>query len=138
MIATESESSHQTALFQWAAIQLSTWPELKWLHHIPNGGSRGDSARSRMIRGAQLKAQGVKSGVADVSLPVKRGCYSGLYIEMKRPGVRPVKPTSTGGVSDEQADFGEFVKAQGFLWAVCYSWHDAAQLIEQYLGDDNG
>ena len=80
-----SEAAHQTALFAWAALQLQRWPELRWLHHIPNGGSRGDTAQGRQIRGAQLKAQGVRTGVADLCLPVKRGAYSGLYIEMKKP-----------------------------------------------------
>ena len=70
---SDSEAAHQTALFAWAALQVKRWPELRWLHHIPNGGSRGDDAKSRAIRGGQLKAQGVRTGVSDVSLPVKRG-----------------------------------------------------------------
>src|SRR5574343_479576 len=101
---SDTEAAHQTALFAWAAVAMNhgfdianAWadglnpavqerkepaiPELKWLHHIPNGGSRGNDVRSQQIRGAQLKAQGVKSGVSDVFLPVKRGQFSGLYIE---------------------------------------------------------
>ena len=128
-----SEAAHQTALFAWAALQLQRWPELRWLHHIPNGGSRGDSAQSRAIRGGQLKAQGVRTGVADLCLPVRRGEFSGLYIEMKKPAEKPVKATSKGGVSDEQAEFGAFVKAQGFSWCVCYSWEEAAEVLQQYL-----
>ena len=53
-----TEAAHQTALFAWAALQLQRWPELRWLHHIPNGGSRGDTAQGRQIRGAQPQAQG--------------------------------------------------------------------------------
>ena len=103
------------------------------LHHIPNGGSRGDDAKSRAIRGSQMKAQGVRTGVADVCLPVRRGGWSGLYIEMKKPSEKPVKATSKGGVSDDQAEFGAFVQSQGFGWIVCYSWEDAAAVIEQYM-----
>ena len=108
-------------------------PELKWLHHIPNGGGRGDSAKSAMIRGGQLKAEGVKAGVADLFLPVRRGQWPGLYIEMKKPAVKAKKEGILGGVSDEQKQFGDFVMAQGYGWMVCYSWREAAQAIEQYL-----
>lgn len=128
-----SEAAHQTAVFAWAALNYQRWPELHWLHHIPNGGSRGDDAKSRAIRGGQLKAQGVRTGVADLSLPVKRGIYSGLYIEMKKPSEKPKREGSKGGVSDEQAEFGAFVKSQGFRWCVCYSWEEAVKVIEQYL-----
>jgi len=128
-----TEAAHQTALFAWAALHAKRWPELRWLHHIPNGGSRGDSAQSRAIRGGQLKAQGVRTGVSDLSLPVRRGAWSGLYIEMKKPTEKPKREGSKGGVSDEQAEFGEFVKAQGFGFVVCYSWEEAAAIIEQYL-----
>ena len=128
-----TEAAHQTALFAWAALQVKRWPELRWLHHIPNGGSRGDDAKSRAIRGSQMKAQGVRTGVADVCLPVRRGGWSGLYIEMKKPSEKPVKATSKGGVSDDQAEFGAFVQSQGFGWIVCYSWEDAAAVIEQYM-----
>lgn len=163
-----SEAAHQTALFAWAAVACTHGfevandrakngakmgahelkkgvPELKWLHHIPNGGSRGDNAESRAIRGGQLKAQGVRVGVADLFLPVPiyeqsevdsqlmivKWC--GLYIEMKKPSEKPKREGSKGGVSDEQAEFGEFVKAKGYGWIVCYSWEEAAEVIEKYL-----
>ena len=151
-----SEAAHQTALFAFMAVACQhgfavAWdwakngpiafkqsskigvPELRWLHHIPNGGSRGDDAKSRAIRGAQMKAQGVRQGVADLCLPVRRGPCSGLYVEMKKPSEKPVKATSKGGVSDDQAEFGAFVQSQGFGWCVCYSWGEAAAIIEQYM-----
>jgi len=121
-----TESGHQRAVFCWAALQLARYPELRWLHHIPNGGSRGDDAKSRAIRGGQLKAEGVKNGVADLCLPVKRGEYSGLYIEMKKPG-------KIKNVSAEQSEFGEFVKSQGFGWIVCDNWESAVQVLQEYL-----
>lgn len=121
-----TESAHQRAVFAWAALQTQRWPELRWLHHIPNGGSRGDTQRARMIRGAQMKAEGVKSGVADLMLPVRRGQFSGLYIEMKKPG--KIKATTP-----EQKEFGEFVISQGFGWVVCDNWESAVQNLKDYL-----
>ncbi len=147
--------------FQALPTGLPVVPELAWLHAIPNGGSRGDDEKTRAIRGGALKAEGVKSGVADVFLPVpiwqtKRHdyevlppdnsdmsdfqfvesteiAYCGLYIEMKKPAQRPVKAESMGGVSEEQKEFGDFVKSQGYGWIVCYTWREAAQAIESYL-----
>lgn len=132
-IAKESEASHQVALFAWVALNVKRWPELKWLHHIPNGGSRGDDAKGRAIRGGQLKAQGVRTGVADIFLPVRRAAWSGLYIEMKKPSEKPKREGSKGGVSEDQAEFGSFVISQGFGWCVCYSWEEAKNILENYL-----
>lgn len=147
-----TESGHQRAVLAWAAIAMQhgfdvarSWafdgecvkdavehygstpvPELRWLHHIPNGGSRGDDARSRAIRGASLKAEGVKTGVSDLSLPVKRGLYSGLYVEMKKPG-------KLSSESAEQKEFGAFVKSQGFGYVCVDSWQEATKNIEGFL-----
>ena len=156
---SDSEAAHQTALFAWASVAYlhgftlaNMWskgenvaveettkpkvPELKWLHHIPNGGSRGNDVRSQQIRGAQIKEQGVRSGVSDISLPVRRGKCSGLYIEMKRPAEKPKREGSKGGVSEEQREFGAFVQSQGFGFIVCYSWQEAKEIIEQYLSQE--
>lgn len=98
-------------------------PELKWMHAIPNGGGR--SAR----QGAALKDEGVKGGVADVCLPVPRGAYHGLYIEMKKTKGVP------SDVSKDQIDFARFVTRQGYVWMVCFGWQQATKLIQTYLED---
>lgn len=156
---SNTEHAHQTALFAWAAIAehqgieiANAWafggmtlaaakeaafarpiPALAWFHAIPNGGSRGDDEKTRAIRGGALKAEGVRSGVADTFLPVRRGEFSGLYIEMKKPSEKPKREGSKGGVSDEQRSFGEFVKSQGFGFIVCYSWIEAVENLTTYL-----
>ncbi len=155
---SNTEHAHQTAVFAWAAIAAlhgiataiaysdgvpikeaiaefgsAPIPELNWFHAIPNGGSRGDDEKTRTIRGGALKAEGVRSGVADTFLPVRRGEYSGLYIEMKKPSEKPKREGSKGGVSDEQRSFGEFVKSQGFGFVVCYSWIEAVENLTAYL-----
>lgn len=132
-----TEDGEQAALFCWAALNVGKYPVLRWLHAIPNGGSRGDDARSRAIRGGKLKATGVKVGVSDVCLPVKieskRGHYSGLYIEMKKASLKPKSDMAKGAASDEQLEFGDFVRSQGFGFKVCYGWQEAVKLIEDYL-----
>lgn len=152
-IAKDSESSHQVALFCWAAKAQAVGfaianhpdayklplgipddpaiPELKWLHHIPNGGSRGDNAKSRAIAGGQLKAEGVKSGVFDLFWPLPKLAYHGLYIEMKKPAEKR-QDRYDAGCSDTQKEFGAYAHSQGYYVTVCYSWLEAAKVIQDY------
>lgn len=120
------ESAHGMALIQWADTMVSLGhPELRFLHHIPNGG-----ARSKATAG-KLKAEGVRSGVWDYFLPVGHiDFFSGLYIELKHPRERSAK---NGGLSDKQVDFGNMVQDQGFATVVAYDWIEAQQAILAYL-----
>lgn len=111
-------------------------PELGWVHAIPNGGARGNNVRDREVRGGQLKAEGVRSGVADVFCPVPSQGLHGLYIEFKKPALKPKReapPLSHGSLSAEQAAFGAFCIAQGYGWALCYTWSEAVVALKQYL-----
>lgn len=122
-----SEFSHQVALFCWAAYSVGRYPELKWFHAIKNEEKSGS-----VVMGARLKQSGIKAGVSDTLLPVKRGPYSGLYIEMKTPE-RKAKKSGKGGVSAEQREFGDFVQSQGFGFIVCYGWEEARDILIKYL-----
>ena len=73
-----TEEAEQTAVIEWATIMEKQFPELALLHHCPNGEARNP------IIGAKLKRMGVKAGVPDLFLPVPRGGFHGLWIEMKR------------------------------------------------------
>lgn len=77
------EADHQKLIFEWAALNYGKYPELRFMYHTPNGGSRN------VIEAVNLKAQGVRSGVPDICLPVPKGKYHGLYIELKRYGGKP-------------------------------------------------
>src|SRR5487761_1407833 len=116
----ETESAHQKALFCWAALpdQQRAYPELSLMFAIPNGGER-----NKIVAG-NLKAEGVKSGVLDIFLPVARGGFHGLFVEMK---AQPNRLTT------EQKEFQAAVELQGYASLVCYSWIEAALGIERYL-----
>lgn len=113
-----TEHSHQVALFMQLSAWISKWPELKWAYAVPNGGERNPIVAGR------LKAEGVKSGVSDVCLPIVRKGYSGFYIEMKKPG---------GKESLVQKEFGAFVSTQNYLYKCCTNWKDAADCVEWYM-----
>ena len=76
------EEAEQIALMQWAQLRQGKWPELKLLDHIPNEGKRSRSTGGRLV------AAGLKRGLPDNHLPVARGGYIGLYIELKRADKR--------------------------------------------------
>lgn len=112
------------AASKWDGVDRSRLAPLRWLHSIPNGGSRGDDARSRAIRGAAMKAEGVKEGVPDVFLPFPHGNFAGFYIEMKKPGGRPSK---------EQLEFKAYALSVGYQWKLCDNWVDAYNELIAYL-----
>ena len=113
------EGVEQATLFSWASMRIGKYPDLKWMHHIPNGGKRGKAEAAR------LKAEGVKPGVADIFLPAPKGRYHGLYIELK---------TLDGGTrSKEQKEFIKDMSAAGYYATFCEGWQQAADLIEKYL-----
>lgn len=121
------ESAHGIALIRWADTHARLGhPELRFLHHIPNGGARSKATAGRM------KAEGVRSGVWDYFLPVHGGvlAYNGLYIELKHPRERSAK---NGGLSDKQVEFGAMVYLEGFATVVAYDWTEAQQAILAYL-----
>lgn len=116
-----SEHDSQTALFQWAAYNEARFPELGLLFAVPNGTRTSPGVARKMV------AEGVKKGVPDVCLPIARGKYIGLWIEMKSPGSYP-RP--------EQKHWLQSLKKQGHFTAICHSWEEAAQQIEIYLQMD--
>lgn len=96
-----TEAQEQMTLFSWAAMQSGKYPELNLLYHVPNGGSRHKAEAGR------LRAEGVKAGVPDLCLPVARGQYHGLYIELiavihNQP---PVISGSNADLGIKRADF---------------------------------
>jgi hypothetical protein len=120
----EDEHRHQVVLFQWAAMAAQTRPELGMLFAIPNGGHRHPAVA------AKLKAEGVRAGVPDICLPVPRGPYHGLWIELKAPGGQGSRK---GAVSPEQAAWIERLEAHGYWATACWGWESAREEIINYL-----
>ena len=114
----DTEHKHQAALFRWAEIQNKRTPELSLLFAIPNGGLRSKATA------AKLKAEGVKAGVPDICLPVAKGEYHGLFIELK---AGRNKPTPT------QVQWHARLSYEGYRVTVCWGWKAAREAIEEYL-----
>ena len=117
-----TEAQEQAALMQWLAYAEMRHPELRLLHHIPNGGGRNP------IEARHLKEQGVKAGIPDLFLPCARGGYHGLYIEMKR--------RKGGRVSIEQKKAIIALREQGYRVEVCEGWEKAREVIKEYMDEE--
>lgn len=136
-----TEHGMQAAVFAWSVT--SGIPELKWLFAIPNGFFGSAAQKGKM------KAEGLRSGVADIMLPISRVgaiCfenknnefisnkplyYCGLFVEMKQEKYRG---RHNGGLSDEQEAFAHFVTGQGYKFMIAYTWIEAKDGILNYLG----
>jgi len=112
-----TEHDEQSALFSWAV--LSRHPELDLMFAIPNAAKRSFKLA------AMMKAEGLKSGVPDIFLPVARNGRHGLFIEMKR-----VKGSVT---SKAQSVWIESLNNAGYKAVICKGWIEAKDAIEDYL-----
>lgn len=122
----QREAEEQMKLFRWVDLVIGHYPELGLLHHIPNGGSRNE------LEAVNLKRQGVRAGVPDLCLPVARGKYHGLYIEMKAGKNKP---------TEKQLEWIEALRGQGYAVSICWGFDAARMEIEKYLNlevSDNG
>jgi hypothetical protein len=125
--ARHIEDGEQVALMGWArryriVIGIGSGHLLSdYLYAVPNGGRRGKAEAAR------LKAAGVKAGVSDLHLPLPRGIFHGLWIELKAP--KP-HPSST---STEQRAWLKRMREAGHRAEVCYGAADAIASIQAYL-----
>lgn len=122
--AVPSEHMEQVAVMRWAAMMTGRYPELALLYAVPNG------ARTSIGTARKLKAEGLKSGVPDLCLPVWRAIdhtsvWHGLYIELKRQ--------RGGTVSPEQSAWHLALREQGYRVEVCKGAEAAIATITVYL-----
>ena len=113
-----TEDEEQSNLILWTQTQ-KKYPELNLFFHIPNGGKRSKSEAAR------FQAMGVKPGVPDLFLPVARGGYHGLFIEMKRQ--------KGGRVSEHQRKWMEQLERQEYKVELCCGMQEAKEVLEEYL-----
>lgn len=113
------EAAEQIKLFRWVdLVSKNYYPELRLLYHIPNGGSRNE------LEAVNLKKQGVRAGVPDLCLPVARGGYHGLYIEMKAGKNKP---------TEKQLEWIEALRDEGYAVSICWGFEAARAELEKYL-----
>lgn len=116
-VATEHQE--QVALFDWLELESRKYHELRLAFAIPNGASKSWSQAKK------FQAEGLRAGVPDVLLPVARGKYHGLFIEMKR--------AKGGVVSPEQEHWLLCMEIEGYRTDVCRGWIEAQAAVMNYM-----
>lgn len=112
------ESHLQKVCVKWFRLQYKNLSGVFFA--VPNGGKRN------ALEGAIMKGEGVLSGVSDLVLLVANRRYNGLCIEMKTP---------KGTQSDTQKIFMRNVEEQGYKYAICRSFTDFQNTINEYLSE---
>lgn len=119
------ESHIQQSFITWCNMKVLSgeYPELALIMSIPNGAIQ-PRMRKRQI------AEGMQVGAPDLFLPVARGGYHGLFVEVKSPD---------GRLSLQQVEMHRKLTAGKYFLAVCRNLADFIEVIRQYLtiAEDN-
>lgn len=112
------EDSECIKLINWCNDHLHSYPELDLLYHVPNGVSM-------TIGYARLfKRLGMRAGVSDYCLPVARGYYHALYLEMK---------AGNGKLSPAQKRWIDSMRKEGNLALVACGFEAGRDALIEYL-----
>lgn len=112
-----SEEQEQMAAVKW--LELKRIP----VFHIPNGGKRN------LIEAVKFKQLGVRSGIPDLFIPVAKGKYHGLFIEIKR--------SKDAYLSDNQQFWLSVLEKQGYAVFVGYGADQVIRFVTKYMELDN-
>ncbi|MCL2596246.1 MAG: VRR-NUC domain-containing protein [Paludibacter sp.] len=110
----QQEHNLQVGCINWFRLQYPKYI----IYAIPNGGQRN------AIVAAKMKAEGVLSGTPDLCIPVAKGGYHALYIELK---VGKNKPTNN------QISVMEKLQNEGYKCEVCYSFDEFQKIVAEYM-----
>lgn len=118
-----TEHQQQVAVIEHCDLILR--PEIRFsvnfqfpIFAVPNAGKRS------IPLAMWLKAEGLRSGVPDLFVPIPADGYHGLFIEMKDGRKKP---------SPEQQKWIDFLNSVGYHATVCFSAEHAIDTIRQYL-----
>lgn len=114
------EEDDQVALIEW----YDDWApdHLKFRLAASSGG-----ARMAMKTAIRQKRAGNRKGYPDLNLMTPSRGFAGLFIELKR--------RKGGRLEPEQAEWLDWLNAQGFMAVVCVGLDAAKDTIKSYLGD---
>jgi hypothetical protein len=112
-----TEHVEQSRVVQWCRAKYGS----KSIFAIPNAGKMSYGAVNH------FKSEGRTSGVPDLFIPGRHGCFLGLFIEMKR---------EYGSVtSPEQMEWIEALKNVGYYACICRGFDEAVKVISDYKSD---
>lgn len=117
-----SEDRLQMRIILWWDAECERFGAKPWeLMHIPNGLLNPNATR-------KVLPLGVRKGYPDLMLPIPRGNYAGLFIELKSPTVDIRR-----AVSNDQKKVLKTLMGRGYCTAVCQNFYEVTRLITSYL-----
>lgn len=120
------EHAEQAAVVSW----WWSYAKTKQLDHrllvsVPNAQALIKFATNPHAFIGYLKAEGMRVGMPDLVLFIRRGIFNGLIIEMKRK--------TKGVVSDDQTQMIEILQQQGYRAGVCRGADQAIRVMTAYM-----
>lgn len=112
------EHDLQCSIVQWAKLHEGQYPELEALYAIKNEGLRS------LRLGKDFVESGMKKGMPDLCLPVPKGGYGALFIELK---------SGNGKLSEFQKEVLRTLMRCGNLCLVAKTYERVTQVIVDYL-----
>ena len=112
-------------------IRFSVWLKKRGIRHTASA----NGAKRTVNAGKKLLAMGMSPGFPDIEVPYpikhRTGMYvyCGLYIEMKR--------SKGGKLSEEQADWLEFLRSQGYYADCAHGCAEAIEIFNHYISLGN-
>lgn len=117
-MSNRPEHNLQCSIVQWASLHKGRYPELESLYAIKNEGLRS------LRLGKDFIESGMKRGMPDLCLPVPRGGYGALFIELK---------SDSGKLSESQKEILRMLMSFGNLCLVAKTYERVTQVIIDYL-----
>lgn len=120
----DHEGVEQMALIRWLYGEQQRGQPVgafyEVIYHVPNGGQRNKKTA------ADLKRQGVKSGVSDLVVMEGRGGWLGLYVEFK---ATPPKHAATAA---SQREWLEKAHRRGYCAVLARGLEEAKAVLREY------
>jgi hypothetical protein len=114
----ESERRAQQRLVQW--MYEAKVP----FYAICNGADVSPHHRQTLL------SEGMSPGMFDLCLPLARGCYHSMYLELKRSD-------GGSGMSDAQKAWQKVLQENGHFAVCCHGYEKAKEAVEWYLSLDD-
>ena len=107
-----SETDEQITVVEWCdAMRIP-------IAHVPNEGKRSP------VAGRIMKRMGLRKGFPDLFVPLPRGGFHGLFVEMKAKG---------GKTTKEQEEWLSLLNQQGYAVCVAVGANEGIEKIKRYV-----
>lgn len=140
------ESAEQRAAWDWLSTQ-RPWADgvacgdinllrtlQDYCYMVPNGTHLSGTGKRRAIQMANLKSQGLRTGISDLVIAYPVGGYHGAYIEMKRVRKAYAGPAAIrAAIRPEQISWLNRMSIVGYWTAVAYGAGEFIELMGMYL-----